>query len=74
MSRAGSGAGHPLQADPGQQAGAGRTGPQLRQQIWNAARFALLNLEGYTPPQHDPAPTELVDRWILSRLSATRQP
>ncbi len=39
--------------------------------IWNAARFALLNLEGYTPPEHDPAPTDLVDRWILSRLSAT---
>ena len=41
--------------------------------IWNASRFALLNLGDYTPPAHDPAPTALVDRWILSRLDATAQ-
>ncbi len=39
--------------------------------IWNASRFALMNLEGYTPPASDPQPAELVDRWILSRLDAT---
>ncbi|MBC8104305.1 MAG: valine--tRNA ligase [Cytophagales bacterium] len=39
--------------------------------IWNASRFALLNLEGYTPPPLAPQPTALVDRWILSRLGET---
>jgi valyl-tRNA synthetase len=39
--------------------------------IWNASRFALMNLGDYTPPQHDPEPSALVDRWILSRLDAT---
>src|SRR5215213_3918082 len=37
--------------------------------LWNASRFALLNLEGYTPGvvrDHEPT---LEDRWILSRLS-----
>jgi len=36
--------------------------------IWNACRFALLNLEDYDPTA--PAPAELgrIDRWILSRL------
>lgn len=35
--------------------------------IWNASRFALMNLEGYdaTAPR---APYTLADRWILSRL------
>jgi valyl-tRNA synthetase len=37
--------------------------------IWNAARFAAMNLEGYTPPAQVPAP-EFADRWILSRLEA----
>jgi valyl-tRNA synthetase len=41
--------------------------------IWNASRFALLNLEGYTPPADAPQPTALVDRWILSRLDATAE-
>jgi valyl-tRNA synthetase len=35
--------------------------------IWNASRFALMNLQGYTPPSEAPTPTALVDRWILSR-------
>ncbi|MGH7128027.1 MAG: class I tRNA ligase family protein, partial [Planctomycetaceae bacterium] len=50
--------------------------------FWNAARFALMNLEGYTPaaisagdlqsPRAAPRGEELrlEDRWILSRLSA----
>jgi len=37
--------------------------------LWNAARFALLNLEGYTPGLVDVATLPLEDRWILSRLS-----
>ncbi len=40
--------------------------------FWNAARFAMLNLEGFTPSEL-PAATELAieDRWILSRLART---
>lgn len=42
--------------------------------IWNASRFALLNLGDYAPPRGDaPTPTTLVDRWILSRLDATAE-
>lgn len=41
--------------------------------IWNASRFALLNLQGFVPPLDDPKPTALVDRWILSRLDKTAQ-
>lgn len=40
--------------------------------IWNAARFVLMNTEGYTP--QDPSPATAADRWILSRLGeATRR-
>ncbi len=38
--------------------------------IWNAARFAAMNLEGYTEPAQIPEP-EFADRWILSRLEVT---
>jgi valyl-tRNA synthetase len=37
--------------------------------FWNAARFALLNLEGYTPGTVSEDELKLEDRWILSRLS-----
>jgi valyl-tRNA synthetase len=37
--------------------------------LWNAARFALLNLEGYTSAPVDNADLAVEDRWILSRLS-----
>ncbi|MDN5347263.1 MAG: valyl-tRNA synthetase [Clostridia bacterium] len=36
--------------------------------IWNAARFVLMNLEGYRPGKYEPEFT-LADRWILSRLN-----
>ena len=39
--------------------------------IWNASRFVLLNLENYVPPQGDPIPQTLPDKWILSRLDKT---
>ncbi|MCA8989935.1 MAG: class I tRNA ligase family protein, partial [Planctomycetaceae bacterium] len=39
--------------------------------FWNAARFAMLNLEGYTPGKIDFSTLPLEDRWILSRLSET---
>ena len=35
--------------------------------IWNASRFALMNIEGYDP-NAKLAPYTLADRWILSRL------
>ena len=40
--------------------------------LWNATRFALMNLGGETPASlgdPDPAHLELADRWILSRLA-----
>ena len=40
--------------------------------LWNATRFALMNLDGETPAQlGDPdfAALQLADRWILSRLA-----
>ncbi len=37
--------------------------------LWNASRFALLNLEGYTPGAVAEKDLKLEDRWILSRLA-----
>ena len=40
--------------------------------LWNATRFALMNLGGETPAtlgDPDPATLQLPDRWILSRLA-----
>jgi len=42
--------------------------------LWNATRFALLNLDGATPTslgQPDPDKLLIADRWILSRLART---
>jgi valyl-tRNA synthetase len=46
-------------------------GRNFANKLWNAARFLLLNLEGYTPGavRIDDLPIE--DRWILSRLATT---
>ncbi|MDD2420795.1 MAG: valine--tRNA ligase, partial [Heliobacteriaceae bacterium] len=38
--------------------------------IWNAARFVLMNLNGFTP-QTAPGPMTLADRWIMSRFNRT---
>ena len=38
--------------------------------IWNASRFALMNIEGYDP-NAQLAPYTLADKWILSRLQHT---
>ena len=36
--------------------------------LWNASRFVMMNLDGQTPAQlGEPQPTELSDKWILSR-------
>ncbi|PLX93574.1 MAG: valine--tRNA ligase [Desulfuromonas sp.] len=39
--------------------------------LWNASRFALMNLEDFTPGDNDLASMELAlaDRWILTRLA-----
>ncbi len=41
--------------------------------IWNASRFAMMNLEGFEPNAVDPATLKLsnADRWILYRLNQT---
>jgi valyl-tRNA synthetase len=37
--------------------------------LWNASRFALMNLEGYTAGPVDLKSLSVEDQWILSRLS-----
>jgi len=41
--------------------------------LWNAARFAMLNLEGYTPAPVSDAELALEDRWVLSRLATVTE-
>ena len=42
--------------------------------LWNAARFVMMNLDEQTPQQLGvPEPTELSDKWILSRFHQTVQ-
>jgi valyl-tRNA synthetase len=41
--------------------------------LWNAARFVMINLEGFEPQPLDFQALPLEDRWILSRLSTTTQ-
>jgi valyl-tRNA synthetase len=37
--------------------------------LWNAARFAMLNLDGYTAARVTDAELTVEDRWVLSRLN-----
>src|SRR4029077_19310660 len=37
--------------------------------LWNASRFALINLEEYTPDPISQDELKLEDRWILSRMA-----
>lgn len=39
--------------------------------LWNASRFAMMNLEGTNPDLFAPTEMESTDRWILSRLATT---
>ena len=39
--------------------------------IWNATRFALLNLEDFEEEKIEKAKLKVVDRWILTRLEKT---
>jgi len=38
--------------------------------LWNASRFAMMNLEGIDPAAFNPAKMDITDKWILSRLAA----
>jgi valyl-tRNA synthetase len=44
-------------------------GRNFANKLWNAARFALMNLEGYAPIPVPPDRLAFEDRWILSRLA-----
>ncbi len=46
-------------------------GRNFANKLWNATRFILMNLEGYTPGAIDPATMTIEDRWIVSRLATT---
>jgi valyl-tRNA synthetase len=39
--------------------------------LWNASRFAMMNLEGTDPGAFDAAKMDTTDKWILSRLAKT---
>jgi valyl-tRNA synthetase len=39
--------------------------------LWNASRFAMMNLDGIDPAGFDAAKMDITDRWILSRLAST---
>src|SRR5262249_4060879 len=46
-------------------------GRNFANKIWNAARFLLLNLDGYTPQAIRVEELPIEDRWILSRIAST---
>jgi valyl-tRNA synthetase len=39
--------------------------------LWNASRFALMNLEDIDPDRFEPNKMDITDKWILSRLAKT---
>ena len=41
--------------------------------LWNAARFVLINLNGYSPGEVPENELTVEDRWVLSRLSTVTQ-
>ena len=46
-------------------------GRNFANKFWNAARFALMNLDGYEPAAVDLASLPVEDRWILDGLDQT---
>ncbi len=48
-------------------------GRNFANKIWNAARFILMNLDGYTPQALKVQELPIEDRWIMSRLTATAE-
>lgn len=69
------GAGQDIRLDFDRASGSSATVEAARNfanKLWNATRFALMNLGGETPASlgdPDPAALQLADRWILSRLA-----
>ena len=47
------------------------SGRNFANKMWNAARFLLMNLEGYAPGALRVEELPIEDRWILSRLAST---
>jgi valyl-tRNA synthetase len=39
--------------------------------LWNASRFAMMNLEGVEPDEFDKTEMTITDKWLLSRLART---
>jgi len=37
--------------------------------LWNASRFAMMNLEGIDPAAFDASKMDITDKWLLSRLA-----
>jgi valyl-tRNA synthetase len=48
-------------------------GRNFANKLWNAARFILMNLEGYRPAAFRVAELPIEDGWILSRLTAAAE-
>src|SRR4029079_7899352 len=48
-------------------------GRNFANKLWNAARFSLINLEGFTPGAVADKDLLLEDRWLLSRLATVTQ-
>jgi valyl-tRNA synthetase len=48
-------------------------GRNFANKIWNAARFLLMNLDGYAPEAIRLEELPIEDRWILSRLATTAE-
>jgi valyl-tRNA synthetase len=48
-------------------------GRNFANKLWNAARYSLINLEGYTPGPVADKNLLLEDRWLLSRLATVTQ-
>ncbi|MCI0331800.1 MAG: valine--tRNA ligase [Planctomycetes bacterium] len=48
-------------------------GRNFANKLWNASRFSLINLEGFTPGPVDDKDLLLEDRWLLSRLATVTQ-
>jgi valyl-tRNA synthetase len=48
-------------------------GRNFANKLWNAARFTLMNLEGYEPAPLSDGELTVEDRWLLSRLATVTQ-
>jgi valyl-tRNA synthetase len=48
------------------------SGRNFCNKLWNASRFAMMNLDGFDPAGFHAANMDVTDRWILSRLAATQ--